>query len=226
MTRGIFTAVAIAVGMLGSLGSGRAADRKPNFVFVYADDHRWDAVGAVQKEQGESARYPWFQSPNLDRVAAGGVRFRNAFVTLSLCSPSRAAFLTGRCNHANGITNNSSMPFPEDAVRHATPAPGRGRSSKSRLLFCSGPKSRRDGLRILAENRHRYNLGQISSVCDPECLDPRGQRRGFSTQQFRRPAGSGDLALRLRQRRADVVRFQLPQFGVGQHSTRRGCPRG
>lgn len=96
-----------------------AADRKPNFVFVYTDDHRWDAVGVVQKEQDKRARFPWFKSPHLDRLATEGVRFRNAFVTLSLCSPSRAAFLTGRYNQANGITNNSK-PLPKDAVTHAT----------------------------------------------------------------------------------------------------------
>lgn len=96
-----------------------AADRKPNFLFIYADDHRWDAMGVVQKEQGKAARFPWFKSPNIDRLAAEGVRFRNAFVTLSLCAPSRAAFLTGRYNHANGITNNSK-PFPGDTVTHAT----------------------------------------------------------------------------------------------------------
>ena len=96
-----------------------AADRKPNFLFIYTDDHRWDAMGVVQTEQGERARFPWFKSPGLDRLAAGGVRFRNAFVTLSLCSPSRAAFLTGRYNHANGITNNGT-PFSADSVTHAT----------------------------------------------------------------------------------------------------------
>jgi len=96
-----------------------AADRKPNFLFIYTDDHRWDAMGVVQREQGEQARFPWFKSPGLDRLATGGVRFRNAFVTLSLCSPSRAAFLTGRYNHLNGITNNGT-PFPADSVTHAT----------------------------------------------------------------------------------------------------------
>jgi arylsulfatase A-like enzyme len=97
----------------------KAAERKPNFLFIYTDDQRWDAMGVVQREQGERARFPWFKTPNMDRLAAGGVRFRNAFVTLSLCSPSRAAFLTGRYNHLNGITNNHT-PFPTDSVTHAT----------------------------------------------------------------------------------------------------------
>jgi arylsulfatase A-like enzyme len=96
-----------------------ATDRKPNFLFVYTDDQRWDAMGVVQREQGERARFPWFQTPNMDRLAAEGVRFRNAFVTLSLCAPSRAAFLTGRYNHLNGIANNHT-PFPTNSVTHAS----------------------------------------------------------------------------------------------------------
>ena len=96
-----------------------AAERKPNFLFVYTDDQRWDAMGVVQREQGERARFPWFQTPNMDRLAAEGVRFRNAFVTLSLCAPSRAAFLTGRYNHLNGVANNR-VPFPTNNVTHAS----------------------------------------------------------------------------------------------------------
>jgi arylsulfatase A-like enzyme len=99
------------------LACSHAAERKPNFLFVYTDDHRWDAMGVVQREQGERARFPWFKSPNMDRLAAEGLRFRNAFVTLSLCAPSRAAFLTGRYNHLNGITDNGT-PFPTNAVTH------------------------------------------------------------------------------------------------------------
>jgi arylsulfatase A-like enzyme len=96
-----------------------AADRKPNFLFVYTDDQRWDAMGVVQREQGERARFPWFKSPNMDRLATEGVRFRNAFVTLSLCAPSRASFLTGRYNHLNGIIDNNTE-FPADSVTHAS----------------------------------------------------------------------------------------------------------
>jgi arylsulfatase A-like enzyme len=92
---------------------------KPNFVFIITDDQRWDAMGVVQKEQGEKARFPWFESPAMDRLASEGVRFRNAFVTLSLCSPSRAAFLTGQYAHVNGIRKNNRG-LPLNSVTHAT----------------------------------------------------------------------------------------------------------
>jgi arylsulfatase A-like enzyme len=96
-----------------------AEPRRPNFLFIYADDQRWDALGVVQREQGEHARFPWLESPNLDRLAAEGLRFRNAFVVTSLCAPSRAAFLTGRYGHFNGVVNNHTD-FPADSVTYAS----------------------------------------------------------------------------------------------------------
>jgi arylsulfatase A-like enzyme len=95
-----------------------AADR-PNFVFLFADDQRYDALGVVQAEQGDKGRFPWFPTPHMDRIAREGVRFRNAFVVNALCSPSRACFLTGKYSHANGIANNTT-PFPPTAVTHAS----------------------------------------------------------------------------------------------------------
>ena len=112
-------AVIWLLALLSCAGPLHGAARKPNFLFIYTDDQRWDAMGAVQREQGEQARFPWLKTPNMDRLAAGGVRFRNAFVTLSLCAPSRASFLTGRYNHLNGVINNNT-PFPLDSVTHAT----------------------------------------------------------------------------------------------------------
>lgn len=96
-----------------------AAERRPNLVFIFTDDQRADALGVVQREQGDKARFPWLESPNLDRLASQGVRFRNAFVVNALCSPSRASFLTGTYGHKNGIRNNGT-PFNEASVTHAS----------------------------------------------------------------------------------------------------------
>src|SRR4029079_13487014 len=92
-----------------------------NFVVIITDDQRWDSIGVVQREMGASARFPWFTNgtPNMDRLAAEGVRFRNAFVTLSLCSPSRAALMTGLYNHFNGVIDNSTA-FPTTSVTYAS----------------------------------------------------------------------------------------------------------
>src|SRR5205814_1587554 len=92
---------------------------RPNFLFIYTDDQRYDALGVVQREQGDKARFPWLQTPNLDRLASEGIRFRNAFVVNSLCAPSRSVYLTGRYSHLNGVANNHT-PFPADNVTWAS----------------------------------------------------------------------------------------------------------
>jgi arylsulfatase A-like enzyme len=106
-------AAALALG-----DAARAADR-PNFVFVYTDDQRWDALGVVQRERGDKGRFPWIKTPNMDRLADEGIRFRNMFVVNSLCAPSRASFLTGCYGHVNGIVNNHTQ-FNDKNVTYAT----------------------------------------------------------------------------------------------------------
>ena len=79
--------------------------RRPNVVFIITDDQRWDALSC----EG----HPHLKTPNLDRIAAEGARFRNAFVTCSLCSPSRASFLSGLYPHAHGVLDNFTD-YPAD----------------------------------------------------------------------------------------------------------------
>lgn len=107
------------------LGAGVAGPPpgRPNFIFIITDDQRWDAVGVTQQDLAAEgrARFPWFtnQTPRMDRLAREGVRFRNAFVTQAVCSPSRAAFLTGQYNHRNGVVNNGTD-FPPAAATYAS----------------------------------------------------------------------------------------------------------
>ncbi|MCU0793303.1 MAG: sulfatase-like hydrolase/transferase [Opitutaceae bacterium] len=91
---------------------------------IVPDDHRWDAIGYMQERiasEGRVARFPWFagRTPGLDRLAREGVRFTNGFVTFSLCSPSRAAMLTGQYPHRTGVLDNETY-FPEASVTYAT----------------------------------------------------------------------------------------------------------
>lgn len=68
---------------------------RPNIVLIVADDHGREAVGCY----GNSA----IRTPHIDRLAADGTRFTNAFCTTASCSPSRSVLLTGLQNHANGM---------------------------------------------------------------------------------------------------------------------------
>ena len=83
---------------LAAVPVGAAEGAPPNIVFILTDDHRWDALGAMG--------HPFLQTPHLDRLAREGVLFENAFVTTSLCSPSRASFLTGQYAHTHGVVTN------------------------------------------------------------------------------------------------------------------------
>jgi len=87
---------AVAGGFAPLMKAGAGA--KPNIIFILTDDHRWDAFGFMDK--------PWLKTPNMDRLAHEGVHFANSFVTTSLCSPSRASFLTGQYARCHGVQNN------------------------------------------------------------------------------------------------------------------------
>ena len=86
--RRLLTAVLFVAGAF--LQAALAADtgRPPNILFLFSDDQRHDTLG--------SAGHPIVRTPTLDRLAADGVRFRNAFVTTSVCWVSRAVVLTGQ----------------------------------------------------------------------------------------------------------------------------------
>ena len=83
---------------------GSGARKQPNVVFILTDDHRYDAAGFMG--------HPYLETPNMDRMAREGVHFENAFVTTSLCSPSRASILTGLYTHNHGVVDNYN-PLPE-----------------------------------------------------------------------------------------------------------------
>ena len=101
---GLFLAIALCpVG--SSVAKSVANPDRPNVVFILTDDQRWDQLGC--------AGHPFLKTPNLDRLAAEGAMFRNAFVTTSLCSPSRASFLSGLYAHAHGVVNNFTD-YPAD----------------------------------------------------------------------------------------------------------------
>jgi arylsulfatase A-like enzyme len=84
------------LGMMGAAGIARSAGgRPPNIIYMMADDHAAHAISAYGSKIN--------QTPNIDRIATGGVRMTNCFCTNSICTPSRAAILTGQYSHKNGV---------------------------------------------------------------------------------------------------------------------------
>jgi arylsulfatase A-like enzyme len=100
-------ALAGAVG--ASLPSGLAqAGRKPNIIFIVADDYGYADAGFQGLRD--------FETPHLDRLAASGVRFTNGYVTHPYCSPSRAAILTGRYQQRFGHEHNPPYKPGDDRI--------------------------------------------------------------------------------------------------------------
>ncbi len=97
------TAAALTVPAIAGLSRSpvKAAFNRRNIIFILIDDQRYDAMSCMG--------HPFLQTPNLDRLVRGGAHFKNALVTTSLCSPSRATILTGQYAHRHGVLNNRTV---------------------------------------------------------------------------------------------------------------------
>ena len=84
------------------LGCAEAPREPPNIIFIFADDHATQAVGAYGSRLASLN-----PTPNIDRLASEGMLFHSAFVTNSICAPSRAVILTGQHSHLNGVPTNA-----------------------------------------------------------------------------------------------------------------------
>ena len=85
----------------------RSQVKPRNVVFILTDDHRYDAMGFMD--------HPFLETPHLDSLASNGVHLKNAFVTTSLCSPSRASILTGLYTHKHRVIDNNRL-VPEGTI--------------------------------------------------------------------------------------------------------------
>ena len=99
----------LAVSVCLCAGSAIAADR-PNIILIFSDDHAYQAISAY----GESRKL--IQTPGIDRIARGGMRFDRCLVPNSICGPSRACVLTGKYSHRNGFYNNTNSRFDGSQV--------------------------------------------------------------------------------------------------------------
>jgi arylsulfatase A-like enzyme len=75
---------------------GVQRSQRPNIIFIMSDDHAAHAIGAYGSHVNKT--------PHIDRLAREGALLTNVFATNSICTPSRAAILTGQYSHINGVT--------------------------------------------------------------------------------------------------------------------------
>ena len=110
MNKQLLTIIAALFGLLAGWVS---AEEKPNIIFLLADDQRNDVLGCYGNE--------FIQTPTLDRLAAQGVRFENAFCEVPICAASRATILSGLTQRTHGY-NFREPPVPAEYVATSYPA--------------------------------------------------------------------------------------------------------
>ncbi|MFM1997732.1 MAG: Choline-sulfatase [Planctomycetota bacterium] len=111
--------VCLALTLLPGLATATPAAepvRRPNILFIFTDDHAQHALSAYGSRVNVT--------PHLDRLAAGGARFTNSFVTNSICTPSRATLLTGQYSHKNGVPVFNAFDGSRDHVAKRLQAGG------------------------------------------------------------------------------------------------------
>jgi N-acetylglucosamine-6-sulfatase len=86
-----------------AIAGAAAQTARPNIVFIFSDDHALRAISAYGDALNET--------PQIDRLAAGGAVFTRSYGVNSICGPSRAAVLTGMHSHRNGFMRNDGKPF-------------------------------------------------------------------------------------------------------------------
>ncbi len=87
--------------------------RKPNILFIFSDQQRWDTVDCYGTPIFEGL------TPNLDRLAADGVRFHNAFTCQPVCGPARASLQTGKyATEVGCFKNGIELPGSERTLAH------------------------------------------------------------------------------------------------------------
>lgn len=104
---------AVLLGFIAACAWTKGAGQQPNMVVVLVDDHAFEAISAYG-----SYLKGYAKTPTIDRLAKEGMRFDNFTCCNSICSPSRAAILTGQYSHKNGVQglngsiNDSSPQYP------------------------------------------------------------------------------------------------------------------
>lgn len=88
-----------------------SARKQPNIVFILADDLGWTDLSVYGSK--------YYETPNIDRMAAEGMRFTNGYSCAANCAPTRAALMTGQYAVHNGVYNVGSLDRGEGVLKPA-----------------------------------------------------------------------------------------------------------
>jgi len=134
--RGFLKAVGLGAASLALQGytgicrgqAAKATNKKPNFVFILVDDLGWTDTGCYGSK--------FYETPNIDRLAAGGMRFTDAYAACAVCSPTRAAVMTGRYPARLGVTDWIRARFQSGKIPQDKKNPSEYIGGKNNKLLC------------------------------------------------------------------------------------------
>jgi arylsulfatase A-like enzyme len=192
--------------LLGSLSSAfaNAKGAPPNIVYIMSDDHASHAISAYGSKIN--------QTPNIDRIAKGGMRFDNCFATNSICTPSRGAILTGQYSHKNGVYTLSDSIDPKKVhLAHHLQNAGYQTAMVGKWHLQTDP-----------QGFHHWNIlpGQ-GAYYDPVFLTPDGKRqhKGYCTDLI------GDFSIDFLKKRDKSKPFFLMSHHKAPHRAWQPAPK-
>ena len=154
-----------------------AVEERPNIILIMTDDQGWGETGYYD--------HPALKTPNLDAMAANGLRFDRFYAGAPVCSPTRASVLTGRCNDRSGVlTHGYALRLQEKTLPAALKAAGyaTGHFGKWHLNGLRGP-----GVPIFEHDTHNpgaFGFDEWLSVSNFFDIDPIMSRNG-SFEEFK-----------------------------------------
>lgn len=195
------------------------ADERPHIIFVMADDMGWGQTGY--------RGHPALKTPNLDAMAAAGLRFERFYAACPVCSPTRASVLTGRANDRTGVLSHGyALRLQEKTVAQALQRAGyvTGHFGKWHLNGLRGP-----GVPVLASdprNPGAFGFDQWVSVTNFFDLNP-VLSRGGQFEEFQGDSSETTVAETIkfleRHHKGDKPMFAVVWFGT-PHSPFRALP--
>ncbi len=187
--------------------------KQPNIIFLFTDQQRWDTCGCYGQ--------PLDTTPNLDRMAAEGVRFEHAFTCQPVCGPARASLQTGKYATEVGChINHRLLPLDQKTIAHYLKEVGYDTAyiGKWHLASC-GPNDSADNFRtrpVPPERRGGYDCWLASDTLEftshgygGHMFDGDGNKREFPEGRYRADAQTDWVVEYLRSRKDQQKPFFL-----------------